>query len=37
MQKKLGKFIKKEIEMFKDAKYIEALTFEQLKRISVKE
>ena len=34
MQKKLNKFLKKEIEKFKDAKYIEGLTFEQLKKIS---
>jgi len=35
MQKRLNNFIKKEIEKFKDVKYIEALTFEQLKKISI--
>jgi len=36
MQKKLSKFLKKEIEKFKDVKYIEGLTFEQLKQISIR-
>ena len=36
MQKKLDKFLKKEIDKLKDAKYIEGITFEQLKKISVK-
>ena len=34
MQKKLNSFLKKEIEKFKDTKYIEGLTFEQIKKIS---
>jgi hypothetical protein len=34
MQKKLNKFIKKEIEKFKDTKYIEGITFEQLTKLS---
>ena len=34
MQKKLNSFLKKEIEKFKDIKYIEGLTFEQIKKIS---
>ncbi|MDP6547608.1 MAG: hypothetical protein QF917_01450 [Candidatus Woesearchaeota archaeon] len=34
MQKKLNKFIRKEMEKFKDIKYIEGITFEQLKKIS---
>ena len=33
MQKKSNKFLKKEIEKFKDLKYIEGLTFEELKEI----
>jgi cell division protein FtsB len=37
MQKKLNSFLRKEIEKFKDNKYIEGLTFEQLKKISSKE
>ena len=37
MQKKLNKFLKKEIEKFKDMKYIEGITFEQLKKISKEE
>jgi len=37
MQKKLSKFLKNEIEKFKDVKYIEGVTFEQLKKISVRE
>ena len=37
MQKKSSKFLKKEIEKFRDAKYIEGLTFEQLKKISEEE
>ena len=36
MQKKLSKFFKKEIERYKDVKYIERITFEQLKKISIK-
>ena len=36
-QKKLNKFVENQIEKFKDAKFIEALSFEQLKRISVEE
>ena len=35
MQKKLNSFIKKEIDKFEHAKFIEGLTFEQLKRISI--
>ena len=34
VQKKLNSFLKKEIEKFKDIKYIEGLTFEQIKKIS---
>ena len=37
MQKKSSKFLKKEIEKFKDIKYIEGITFEQLKKISKEE
>ena len=36
MQKKLNKFLKKEMEKFKDVKFIEGITFEQLKKISIK-
>lgn len=36
-QKKLNSFIEKQIEKFKDAKFIEALAFEQIKRISLEE
>jgi len=36
MQKKLNKFLKKDIEEFKDVKYIEGITFQQLKKISIK-
>jgi|TARA_Y100000310_G_scaffold36523_1_gene34363 hypothetical protein len=35
MQKKLNKFLEKEIEKFRYFKQIEAITFQQLKRISV--
>ena len=34
VQKKLNKFLKKEIEKFKDIKYIEGITFEQIKKLS---
>ena len=37
MQKKSNNFLKKEIEKFKDMKYIEGITFEQLKKISKEE
>jgi len=37
MQKRLKSYFKKETEKFKDVKYIEAVTFEQLKKISIKE
>ena len=36
MQKKLSEILKKEIESYKDVKYIERITFEQLKKISIK-
>ena len=36
MQKKLNKFLKSEIEKFEHVKFIETLTFEQLKKISIK-
>jgi len=36
MQKKLSKILNKEIEIFKDVKFIEDITFEQLKKISIK-
>ena len=35
MQKKLNKFIDKEIEKLEHLKLIEAITFEQIKKISV--
>ena len=35
MQKKLNRFLRKEIEKYETAKVIERLTFEQLKRISI--
>ena len=35
MQKKLNNFLKKEIDKLEYVKFIERLTFEQLKRISV--
>ena len=34
VQKKLDKFLKKEIEKLKDIQFIEGITFEQLKKIS---
>ena len=37
MQKKLNRFIEKEIETLEHLKFIEAITFEQLKRISIEE
>ena len=37
MKKKSNNFLKREIEKFKDAKYLEDLTFEQLKKISEEE
>lgn len=37
MQKKLNKFLRQETEKIKNVKYIEGITFEQLKKISVKE
>ena len=37
MQKKLNSFLKKEIEKFKDIKYIEGITFEQIKKLSVED
>jgi len=37
MQKKLDKFLKKEIEKIKNLKYIEGITFEQLKKKSIEE
>ena len=35
MQKKSNKFLEKEIEAFRYSRYIEEITFEQLKKISV--
>ena len=35
MQKKSNSFLKKEIEKFKDARYIKGFTFDQIKKISV--
>ena len=35
MQKKLNSFLKKEIERFETTKYIEGITFEQLKKLSI--
>ena len=35
MQKKLNKFIEKEIEKLEHSKFIEVLTFEQIKKISI--
>ncbi len=35
MQKKLNKFIEKEIEKLKHLKFIETITFEQIKKISL--
>ena len=35
MQKKLNKFIEKEIEKLEYSKFIESITFEQIKKISV--
>ena len=37
VQKKSNKFLKKEIEKFKDIKYIEGITFEQIKKLSVED
>ncbi len=34
MQKKLNSFLKKEIERLENVKYIEGITFEQLKKLS---
>ena len=34
MQKKLNSFLKKEVEKFKDIKYIGGVTFEQIKKLS---
>ena len=34
VQKKLNSFLKKEVEKFKDMKYIEGVTFEQIKKLS---
>ncbi len=35
MQRKLNKFIEKEIEKLEYSKFIEAVTFEQIKKISL--
>ena len=35
MQKKLNKFIEKEIEKLEHSKFIETITFEQIKKISL--
>ena len=35
MQKKLNKFIEKEIEKLEHSKFIETITFEQIKKISI--
>ncbi|MEK6876508.1 MAG: hypothetical protein AABX63_03795 [Nanoarchaeota archaeon] len=35
MQKKLNKFIEKEIEKLEYSKFIETITFEQIKKISL--
>ena len=37
MQKKLNKFIEKEIERLEYSRFIESITFEQIKKISVEE